>query len=176
MALRNVRIKGDPILRKKSRTIEVLDDKNKELIADLKETMVEEGGVGIAAVQVGILKRIIIIDPYAGIDDEDEDAMKNDAPILPFEYEGSFALINPEIIEMDGEAVIMKEGCLSVPEEEGYVKRPSHIKVKAKTEDFEEVVFDAYDYFARVICHEVDHTNGILFTDKLEDIPKKINK
>lgn len=160
MALRNVYTDGDPLLRKKSRVITKFDDKLEELIYDMKETMASQEGVGLAAVQVGILKRLIIVDPFA-----DEENL----PILPFDYNGPMALINPEIIEKDGKDVILKEGCLSVPNAEGYVKRASHIRIKALNEKYEEVEFDAYDYFARIIQHEMDHLEGILFTDKTID-------
>lgn len=156
MAIRTVRVDGDPLLRKKSRTVEKLDDKIKQLIQDMKDTMLQREGVGIAAVQVGMLRKIIVVDPT------DDDKM----PILPFDYDGPFALINPTIIEMDGKEVL-EEGCLSVPGVSGKVERPKHIKVQALDENFEKVEFDAYDYLARIICHEVDHTNGILFTDKV---------
>lgn len=158
MALRKVRTDNDPLLRKNSRNVDKIDDRIKELIKDMKETMIHENGVGIAAVQVGILKKIIIVDPTAN----DEEVK------LPFEYEVPIALINPEILEKDG-SCILNEGCLSVPGVSGKVERPKHIKVKAMTEDGKEVLFDAYDYFARVISHEVDHLYGILFTDKLAE-------
>lgn len=164
MAIRNVRTDGDPILRKKSREVEAIDDKIKLLIGDMKETMKESDGVGLAAVQVGMLKRIIVVDPYA---DEDEEPIK-----LPFEYEGPFALINPEILETSGSEVVLKEGCLSVPNTEGYVKRPEKARIKALDENFEPLEFDADGYLARIIFHEVDHLNGILFTDKLVNVSK----
>lgn len=156
MALRKIRTDEDPLLRKKSRTVEKFDDRLKELIIDMKETMKENEGVGLAAVQVGILKKVIIVDPTAN----------NEKVELPFDFEGPIALINPEIIEKDGK-IILDEGCLSVPKITGKVERPKHIKVNAMNEEGNRLEFDAYNYFARVICHEIDHLHGILFTDKV---------
>ncbi|MBU3195578.1 peptide deformylase [Clostridium algidicarnis] len=144
MALRNIRIYGDPILRKKSKPVEVVNDRIKILIKDMFQTMYYEDGVGLAAPQVGILKRVVVVDIG----------------------EGPIALINPEIISKEG-SYIDTEGCLSLPEEQGDVERPQHIKVKALNEEGKEINFDAEDLFARAICHEVDHLDGILFTDKV---------
>ncbi|MBB6631162.1 peptide deformylase [Clostridium algidicarnis] len=144
MALRNIRIYGDPILRKKSKPVEVVNDRIKILIKDMFQTMYYEDGVGLAAPQVGILKRVVVVDIG----------------------EGPIALINPEIISKEG-SYIDTEGCLSLPEKQGEVERPQHIKVKALNEEGKEINFDAEDLFARAICHEVDHLDGILFTDKV---------
>ena len=156
MALRTVRIDGDTILRKKSRPVEELNDRLRDLIQDMKDTMYESDGIGLAAPQVGILKRIVVVDvTQPDLEDIDETIPK-----------GPIVLINPEIIESDGEQV-GNEGCLSVPNFTGKVKRPQHIKVKARNENFEEVEFDAKDLFARAICHEIDHLDGILYKDKV---------
>ncbi|MBB6696186.1 peptide deformylase [Clostridium algidicarnis] len=144
MALRNIRIYGDPILRKKSKPVEVVNDRIKILIKDMFQTMYYEDGVGLAAPQVGILKRVVVVDIG----------------------EGPIALINPEIISKEG-SYIDTEGCLSLPEKQGEVERPQHIKVKALNEEGKEINFDAEDLFARAICHEVDHLDGILFSDKV---------
>lgn len=144
MALRNIRIYGDPILRKKSKPVEVVNDRIKILIKDMFQTMYYEDGVGLAAPQVGILKRVVVVDIG----------------------EGPIALINPEIISKEG-SYIDTEGCLSLPEKQGEVERPQHIRVKALNEEGKEINFDAEDLFARAICHEVDHLDGILFTDKV---------
>ena len=145
MAIRNIRKEGDEILKKKSREVEIIDDKIKELIEDMVETMHKYDGVGLAAVQVGILKRIIVV-------------MKSEKEILK--------LVNPEILEQEGEAIDL-EGCLSVKKKNVKVLRPTKIKVKALNENGEEITFIAEDFFARVICHEVDHLNGILIVDKV---------
>lgn len=144
MALRNIRTYGDEILRKKSRSIDVVNDRIKTLIKDMFETMYEADGVGLAAPQVGILKRVVVIDVG----------------------EGPIALINPEIIEQGGKYIDV-EGCLSVPGEQGEVERPEKIKVKALNEEGKEIILEAEDLFARAICHEVDHLNGVLFVDRI---------
>jgi peptide deformylase len=144
MALRNIRTDNDEILRKKSRIVDEVNDRIKVLVKDMIETMYHEEGVGLAAPQVGILKRIAVVDVGEGVR----------------------VFINPEILEENGSCVDL-EGCLSLPGRQGKVDRPSKIKVKALNEDGEEFVLEAEGYFARAICHEVDHLNGILFTDKL---------
>lgn len=144
MALRNIRTYKDPILRKKSKPVEVVNDRIKVLIKDMFQTMYYEDGVGLAAPQVGILKRVVVVDI-------------GDGPI---------ALINPEIISKEG-LYVDTEGCLSLPEEQGDVERPKRIKVSALNEEGKKINFEAEDLFARAICHEVDHLDGILFTDKV---------
>ncbi|MDO4593933.1 MAG: peptide deformylase [Tissierellia bacterium] len=146
MAIRNIRKMGDPILRKKSRVVEKIDDRIKQILDDMKNTMYDDNGVGLAAVQIGLLKRLITIDVGDGL----------------------VKLINPEIIEEDGEQVDV-EGCLSVPDFNGTVKRPQHIKIKFTDEDGNEHIEDWYDLKARCACHEIDHLNGILFVDKYID-------
>ena len=161
MAIRMLRIEGDPILRKVSREVTELTDNIKTLIEDMKETMYEHEGVGLAAPQVGVLKRVIVVD----VSDVSEDDEPNDYP------DHVIVLLNPEIIEADGEQ-IWQEGCLSVPETSGEVKRPSHIVVRAKDENFEDITFEANNFFARALCHEIDHLNGILYIDKIENVSK----
>lgn len=146
MAVRKLRIDGDPILRKKSKTVTEINDSILNLINDMKETLEKADGVGLAAVQVGSLRRVIIVQPEA------EGEVK--------------VLINPEIIEKNG-CETGTEGCLSVPGKYGTVERPQNIKVRAMNMDGEEYEFVAEDFEARIICHEVDHTNGILYTDKI---------
>ena len=146
MAIRNIRKDEDPILRKISRQVDKLDEKIKILVEDMIETMHEADGVGLAAVQVGILKRVIVYDIY---DDT-----------------GAKALINPEIIESSGE-VADAEGCLSLPNRNGQVLRPKKVTVKGLDVNGNEVVITGEDLLARVFCHEIDHLNGILFIDKV---------
>lgn len=144
MAIRNIRIEKDEILRKKSREVTQYSDKIKELINDMFETMRVNDGAGLAAVQVGILKRIIVV-----------------------EVENTkLALINPVIISKEG-SQICEEGCLSLPNKFYNVKRPQKITVKGLNENFEEVEIHAKDLLAVVLCHEIDHLDGILFIDKL---------
>ncbi|MBP3200347.1 MAG: peptide deformylase [Lachnospiraceae bacterium] len=147
MSIRNIRQTGDEILRKKSKEVTVLNDRLKELIVDMKETMNKMEGVGIAAVQVGILKRIIICKPN--------------------EEEKEVVLINPVIVSKSDETEEDSEGCLSVEGYKGDVIRPKSIVVKAKDENMNDIEFDAEGFFARIICHEVDHLDGILYTDKV---------
>lgn len=144
MALRNIRIVEDEILRKQSRHVDVIDKRILTLIDDMKETMYKEDGVGLAAPQVGILKRIAVIDI-------------GDGPIT---------LINPEIIETKGSYVDV-EGCLSVPNRQGNVERPLKVKVSALNEKGEKVILKGEKLLARAMCHEIDHLNGILFIDKV---------
>lgn len=144
MAIRNVRIEGDPILRKKSRVVEKIDDRLKVLIDDMIDTMREEDGVGLAAPQVGILRRVVVIDVGQGL----------------------LRLINPEIIYQEGEAIDV-EGCLSVPDRSGKVKRPRKVKVKYMDINGEDKVIEGEGLLARALCHETDHLNGILYIDKL---------
>ena len=146
MAIRNIRTEGDPILRKKSKEVEKIDKKILTLIEDMKETMYKADGVGIAAPQVGILKRIFVIDVFDG--------------------EGLRVFINPEILETSG-SVKDQEGCLSVPEVQGLVERPEYVKVKAINEKGEEFVLEAHGLLARAVCHENDHLDGVLFIDKV---------
>lgn len=145
MALREIRILGDDILRKKSRKVDVIDDKIKELIQDMKETMMANDGVGIAAPQVGVLKRIVVV--------------MNGKKVV--------TLINPVILSREGEA-FDTEGCLSVRKRTVLVKRPTKIEVEALDENGEPIKFIAENYYAREICHEVDHLDGILIVDREE--------
>ncbi|MEW9094033.1 MAG: peptide deformylase [Clostridiaceae bacterium] len=144
MALRNVRKYGEEVLRKKSRPVEKIDDRLQVLLDDMLETMYHNNGVGLAAPQVGILKRAVVIDIG----------------------EGPVFLINPEIIEEEGFCVD-EEGCLSIPGEAGSVKRPYRVKVKALNRAGEEIIIEGEDFMARALCHEIDHLNGILFVDKI---------
>ena len=148
MALRNIRIEGDPILGKISKPILEMSDKTKQLIGDMLETMYHANGVGLAAVQVGVLKRIVVIDVS-------EDG---NAPII---------LINPEIIDKSGSQT-GDEGCLSVPGKSGQVTRAMKVKVKAFNEKMELFELEGEELLARAIQHEVDHLDGILYTSKVE--------
>lgn len=147
MALRNVRIEGDPVLRKVAKKVEKFDDRLAMLARDMIDTMYEEDGVGLAATQVGILKRLVVIDVYDG--------------------NGATAYVNPEIIYEEGEQFEL-EGCLSVPNQTGAVRRPRVVKVKAQDlyGQWFEVIGEGM--LARALCHEIDHLNGVLFIDKME--------
>lgn len=146
MAIRNIRIDGDPILRKISREVGEVNDRIRLLLDDMAETMYDADGVGLAAPQVGILRRVIVVDPRDG-------------------ETGLVKLVNPEIIEKDGEQIGI-EGCLSIPEFNATVKRPEHVKVKYLDENGEEKIWDAHGFPAVILCHEIDHLDGVLFKDK----------
>ncbi len=148
MAIRNIRQEGDEILKKKSREVEVIDDKIRELIEDMVETMHKYDGVGLAAVQVGILKRVIVIDIY----DEKTPIVK---------------LVNPVIIKQKGEREV-EEGCLSFPNKFAKVKRPTEVVVEGLNEKGEKVKIKATELLAQALCHEIDHLNGITFVDRME--------
>lgn len=143
MAVRVIRIDEDPILRKKSREVSEINDRMKELISDMFETMDEADGVGLAAPQVGILRRVITVD--------DRESTR-------------FALINPEIVEKDGSEKGY-EGCLSIPGKQGTVERCTHVIVKYLDIDGNKKEIEARDFLARILQHEIDHLNGILYTD-----------
>jgi len=150
MAIRIIREDGDEVLRKKAREVGTIDDRIVELVKDMTETMYEYDGVGLAAPQVGILKRIVVIDVGNG----------------PIE------LINPIIIKEDGEETEI-EGCLSVPDVVGEVKRPYKVTVEAKNLKGQDIVVEGEGLLARALCHEIDHLNGVLFTDRAEKIINK---
>ncbi|SCW42621.1 peptide deformylase [Lachnospiraceae bacterium C10] len=145
MALREVRIQGDPVLEKVCRPVEKLTERLEVLIDDMLETMYDENGVGLAAPQVGVLRRIVVIDVG----------------------EGPIVLINPEIVEQDGEQT-GSEGCLSLPGKAGIVTRPNHVVVKALDRNMEPVTVEGYELLARALCHEIDHLNGHMYTEYVE--------
>ena len=144
MALRNIVKVGDPILNKKSRPVEIFDDRLHTLLDDMKQTMYSANGVGLAAVQVGVLRRIVVID--CG--------------------DGYIELINPEITERPGQQ-LEEEGCLSLPGESGITLRPETVKLKAQDRNGKWHVYKADGLKARCFCHETDHLDGIVFTQRL---------
>ena len=146
MAIRNIREDGDEILRKKSREVEVVDDKIREILEDMVETMHKYTGVGLAAPQIGLLKRLIVIDLY---DDK-----------------GPIKLVNPEIIKEKGTQEV-EEGCLSFPNKFAKIIRPEEVTVKALNENGKTVKISAKGLLAQALSHEIDHLNGILFVDKI---------
>ena len=147
MAIRNLRYDNDEILRKRAREVEVIDDKIKELAQDMMDTMHKYDGVGLAAPQVGILKRVIVIDLY-------EEGMQ-------------FILINPVLVKSKGEQ-ICDEGCLSFPNQYGKVKRPREIEIVALDINGKQVRVKGKDLLAQAIAHELDHLEGKLFIDFVE--------
>ena len=147
MAIRNIREIGEEVLGKKCKMVTEMTPRTRELIEDMLETMYEANGVGLAAPQVGILKRIVTID----IGDDT----------------GALILVNPEILETSGQQT-GDEGCLSVPGKAGAVTRPNYVKVKAFNEKMEEIVVEGEELLARAICHEVDHLEGRMYVDLVE--------
>lgn len=145
MALREIRVMGDEVLTKTCKEVTKMTLRTKILISDMLDTMYEAQGVGLAAPQVGILKRIVVIDVG----------------------EGPIVLINPEIIETAGEQT-GDEGCLSVPGKAATVTRPQYVKVKALNQDMEEVILEGEDLLARAFCHEIDHLDGHLYVELAE--------
>ena len=145
MALRKIRTEGDPVLSKISRPVAEMTPKLRTLVEDMLDTMYEAMGVGLAAPQVGVLKRIVTIDI-------------GDGPIV---------LINPEIVGTSGEQT-GEEGCLSVPGMSGRVSRPNYVKVKAMDEDMNEVIYEGTELLARAFCHEIDHLDGKMYTELVE--------
>lgn len=146
MAIRNIREYGDEILTKRSKDVEVVNDKIRELVRDMFDTMHKFNGLGLAAPQVGILKRIIVIDLY--------------------EEGDSFALINPVLVSKNGKQIV-DEGCLSFPNQFGKVERPEEVVVSALNEKGEKIKLTAKGLLAQALCHEIDHLNGELFIDKV---------
>lgn len=146
MAIRKIRQLGDEILRKKCREVPEMTPKLQELVEDMYDTMYEAEGVGLAASQVGILKRIVVID-----------------------VDGTpYTMVNPRILEVSEETELGSEGCLSVPGKAGDVIRPVFVRAEAWDENMEHYVVEADGYLARAICHELDHLEGIVYVDKVE--------
>ena len=148
MALRTIRTEGDEVLSKICKPVKEMTPRIRQLIDDMLETMYEASGVGLAAPQVGVLRRIAVIDA----------SEEGNEPVV---------LINPEIIEKDGTQT-GEEGCLSVPGKAGKVTRPQHVKVRSLDMDMNEVIYEGEDLKARAFCHEIDHLDGKLYTRLVE--------
>ncbi|MDO5387915.1 MAG: peptide deformylase [Clostridia bacterium] len=145
MAIRLIREEDEPVLRKKCKPVKEITPKIAELAEDMLDTMYNANGVGLAAPQVGMLKRMVVIDIG----------------------EGPVVLINPEIIETSGEQT-GNEGCLSVPGKTGVVTRPNYVKAKAVDITGQNIIVEGEELMARALCHEIDHLDGILYVDKVE--------
>lgn len=152
MAIRTIVVDGDEILRKKCREVKEITPRIVETLEDMFDTMREAGGVGIAAPQVGVMRRMFIAEP---------------------EPEEVYYMINPVILKTEGSQV-GDEGCLSVPEMIGTVERPSKIKIEATDLSGERKVYEFEDFHARVMCHEYDHLEGILYTDKATNMREAV--
>lgn len=146
MAIRNIRIMGDPILEKVCKEVKEVTPRTQELIDDMLETMYDANGVGLAALQVGILKRIVVID------------VTGEDPIV---------LINPRILETSGEQT-GGEGCLSLPGKSGTVTRPNYVKVRAYDRNMKPFEMEGTELLARAFCHEIDHLDGHMYVEKVE--------
>ncbi|MCI6091706.1 peptide deformylase [bacterium] len=145
MAIRTIREMGDDVLTKVCKEVPKMTLRTRILIEDMLDTMYQAAGVGLAAPQVGILKRIVVIDVG----------------------EGPIVMINPEILETSGEQT-GEEGCLSVPGKAGVVTRPNYVKARALNENMEEYIIEGEELLARAICHELDHLDGHLYVEKVE--------
>ncbi len=153
-----LRYYGDPVLRKRAEPVQEITDVERLLADDMLETLYASFGIGLAATQVGILKRFIIVDIGVVEDEEEFEPLK---------------LFNPEIISVEGECVL-EEGCLSIPDLRADVKRPVQIVVNAINIDSEDVQIEADGLLARVIQHEIDHLNGVLFIDRISGIKRQL--
>lgn len=148
MALRNIVVEGDPILRKQCREVDKVDDRIRMILDDMVETMREARGVGLAAPQIGMMRRMFVAEPEEG---------------------EVYYFVNPEIIDMEGSQT-GDEGCLSVPGYQGTVQRPQKIRIKGLNRDGIMQEYEFQDFKAVVMCHEFDHLEGILYTDKAEKV------
>ncbi len=147
MAIRNIFVEGEDILRKQARPVDEVTDKIRLILDDMLDTMRDMAGVGLAAPQVGILKRIFVVEVDGMV----------------------YELINPEIVETRGE-IIEEEGCLSVPGKTGMVSRPEYVRIKGLDRNGNEVEYEGSGLLAKAFCHENDHLNGILYIDKAEEM------
>jgi len=148
MAIRKIVKGGDPVLQKKSRVVEKFDDRLAQLLDDMIQTMREANGCGLAAVQVGVLRRVVVIDTG----------------------DGTLELVNPEIIGEEGEQC-EEEGCLSFPGEYGYTRRPAVVRLRAQNREGKWCFYKADGLKARAFCHECDHLDGVIFKDRWVDDP-----
>lgn len=152
MAIREIRVKGDDVLTKVCKEVKEMNHRNADLIEDMIDTMYEANGVGLAAPQVGVLKRIVVIDVG----------------------EGPIVMINPVILETSGSQT-GEEGCLSVPGKGGQVTRPNYVKASFLNENMEACIIEGEELLARAICHELDHLDGHLYVEKVEGSLHDVN-
>ena len=155
MAVRGIRIMGDPVLRRKAEPLPAVDEDIRRLIKDMFETMYEADGVGLAAPQVGVSQRVIVIDPH-------------EQDVKPF------GLVNPVIVQSADDVERGEEGCLSIPGLKDIVERPAAVVVEALDADGKPVRIEAEGLLARVLQHEVDHLDGVLFIDRVSPLKRKM--
>ena len=191
MALRNILTDEDALLRKQSREVKEITPRIRELIGDMWDTLYQANGIGLAAPQVGVLRRVVVVDttPPAQANREDAPEERADSPVAgdapevnavpdepAAEQSGEppcaqkYVLINPEILSVSEETVIEKEGCLSVPGFVGTVERPVRVRVRAQNEEGEVFEVESEGLLAKAFCHEIDHLEGILYTDLATEI------
>ena len=156
MAKRQIRIEGDPLLRKKSREVENINERIIELLKDMEDTLYEADGLGLAAPQVGVLRRVVVID------------MRDDI--------GLIKMINPKIIKKSENLQLNTEGCLSVPDKSGYVERPENLIVEYLDENGEKQTMECDGYKAVCVSHELDHLDGVLYIDKVVEVDEETLK
>jgi len=152
---------GHPLLREKARDVKSVGSREKDLIATMIETMYDARGIGLAATQVGVMERLFVVDVDQR--EQDEDASPEEA----HRFRNPLVFINPEIVWESDEDETFEEGCLSIPTVKGEIYRPSAVRIVARDQNFEEFAVNADELLARVIQHEYDHLNGVLFTDHL---------
>ena len=155
MAVREIRLLGDPVLREPAVEVDAVDDELRALVADMMETMYAAEGVGLAAPQVGISRRIIVVDTHR-------------------EGEEAFALVNPRLMERSGDPEKFEEGCLSIPGLAELVERPTRVVVEALSPEGDAVRMEAEGFLARVLQHELDHLDGVLFIDHLSPLKRRL--
>jgi peptide deformylase len=158
MSVREIRIMGDPVLREPAVEVEELDDEVRELVQDMLETMYHAEGIGLAAPQVGVSRRVIVVD----LRDSDEDEV------------GPIALINPQVTESGRKTDRSPEGCLSIPGMEEVVERPESVTVEGLTPEGEGVTLEVSGLLSRALQHEIDHLDGILFIDRLSPLKRRM--
>ena len=176
MALRKVVVKGDPILGRRSREIKDITPRIRQLAEDMWETMYDAQGVGLAAPQVGVLRRLAVIDvtPIPDDDEEDEEGEEGEEK-KPEPEIIKYVLINPEILEVSDEKIKTTEGCLSVPGKIGVVERPVRVKVRAMDLEGKYFEVEGDGMLAKALLHELDHLEGTLYTDIAESIEEVEN-
>lgn len=163
MAIRDIVLMGDPVLRREADEITVFDDELRSLVRDMFETMYHADGIGLAAPQIGISKRIIVVDLRRPDGDDEDDGEPE-----------RVAIVNPTITHESRETYKQSEGCLSIPGLEEIVERPLAVRVEGKDPDGNDLVIEAEDLFGRALQHEIDHVDGILFIDRVSALKRRM--
>jgi peptide deformylase len=161
MAIRDIVLMGEPVLRKEAEEVTVFDDALRALVRDMFETMYHADGIGLAAPQIGVSRRIVVVDLRRSEEDEAEEPQR-------------VALVNPVIAWSSDDTYKQSEGCLSIPGLEEVVQRPVSVRVQGKDPDGNDVEIDAEDLYARALQHEIDHIDGILFVDRVSPLKRRM--